>query len=258
MATLLPGLCSVTFRHLRPRAIVELAGAAGLAAIEWGGDIHLPPGNLVRASQLRRATEVAGIKPASYGTYLRPPQHSMDETLAIIETALMVGATNIRIWPGFHRRRSADYTPGERVLAANGIREIAELAGDRGVTVSLEYHPGTLTDDLASAERLIEAVDHPNLFTYWQPRPGLPIDTALQEIGGLRRQISHLHVFAWDEDGTRLPLSAGSAYWARVFEAVGESRWTGERYAMIEFVRDDSLAQFRDDAATLQELLRAG
>ena len=33
-------------------------------------------------------------------------------------------------------------------------------------------------------------------------------------------------------------------------KAMPETRWRGERFAMIEFVRDDSPDQFRDDAAT--------
>ncbi len=38
------GLCSVTFRALPPERIVALAAAAGLDVIEWGGDVHVPPG----------------------------------------------------------------------------------------------------------------------------------------------------------------------------------------------------------------------
>jgi hypothetical protein len=46
---LIPGLVSVTFRKLAPAAIVELAVKAQLRSIEWGGDVHVPHGD-VRAA----------------------------------------------------------------------------------------------------------------------------------------------------------------------------------------------------------------
>ena len=49
MTRFYPALCSVTFRALTPAAIVELAAAAGLAAIEWGADLHVRPGELATA-----------------------------------------------------------------------------------------------------------------------------------------------------------------------------------------------------------------
>ena len=38
-----PGLCSVTFRELDAERVVELAAEAGLACVEWAGDVHVPP-----------------------------------------------------------------------------------------------------------------------------------------------------------------------------------------------------------------------
>ncbi len=39
------GLVSVTFRQLSPEEIVRVAREAGLTVIEWGGDVHVPPGD---------------------------------------------------------------------------------------------------------------------------------------------------------------------------------------------------------------------
>ena len=38
-------VASVTFRRKSVCEVAELARRAGLDAIEWGGDIHVPPGN---------------------------------------------------------------------------------------------------------------------------------------------------------------------------------------------------------------------
>ena len=45
------GLVSVTFRKLEPAEIVDLVKQAGLQGIEWGGDIHVPHGDIQRAKR---------------------------------------------------------------------------------------------------------------------------------------------------------------------------------------------------------------
>ena len=47
------GLVSVTFRQLPADEVVAVAAKAGLAAIEWGGDVHVPLGNLVTAKLVK-------------------------------------------------------------------------------------------------------------------------------------------------------------------------------------------------------------
>ena len=56
MSRLQPGLCSVTFRRCSAAEIVELATRAGLRCIEWGGDVHVPHGDLRTAgvNRMRR------------------------------------------------------------------------------------------------------------------------------------------------------------------------------------------------------------
>ena len=65
------GLVSVTFRSLTWRQTLELARQAGLTAIEWGGDIHVPHGALTHARQVGAATCQAGLRVAAYGSYYR-------------------------------------------------------------------------------------------------------------------------------------------------------------------------------------------
>ena len=37
----IPGLVSISFRNESPKAIIDASKAAGLRAIEWGGDVHV-------------------------------------------------------------------------------------------------------------------------------------------------------------------------------------------------------------------------
>jgi sugar phosphate isomerase/epimerase len=250
-----PGLCSVTFRKLAPEGIVQLAAECGIEGIEWAGDVHVPPGEFDTARRVRHLTEEAGLSVVSYGSYIAPPSDGEAAFAVVLETAQALGAPNIRIWPGSRNRDSATYSPEERLHAALLIRRMARRAADASVTIGLEYHPNSLTDDLASARRLTEEIDDPNVFLYWQPRPGLPLEEALDEFRTIGPETSHVHVFAWDGEKMRYPLSDRRAYWTRLLMDAPATRWPGDRFAMLEFVRDDSPEQFRVDAAVFCQML---
>ena len=68
---LIPGLVSITFRSLSPQDVIQLVKDAKLRAIEWGGDIHVPHGDLKQAKQVCAQTEEAGLQVAAYGSYYR-------------------------------------------------------------------------------------------------------------------------------------------------------------------------------------------
>ncbi len=68
--TIAPGLCSITFRDLTPREVVALAVRSGIAGIEWGGDVHVPPGDVGAAESVAALCRDAGITVVSYGSYL--------------------------------------------------------------------------------------------------------------------------------------------------------------------------------------------
>ncbi|TIS56363.1 MAG: sugar phosphate isomerase/epimerase [Mesorhizobium sp.] len=247
-------LCTVTFRSLRSAEIIALAREAGLAAIEWAGDAHVPPGNLENAAGVGRMSLEAGLA-ISYGSYIAPPTDDLKAFEQALETAETSGAANIRIWPGTRYRNSSDYTAEEVRSAAYLIRDMGAEAAKRKIAVSLEYHPNSLTDATDAALRLIETIAHDNVYLYWQPRPGLPLDEALAEIGRIGHHVSHIHVFAWDRDGNRFALSSAEEYWRAVIDALPVSRWKGRRFAMLEFVAGDDPDAFRADAATLKAVL---
>ena len=256
MSTFEPGLCSVTFRKLTPDKIVELALDAGLAAIEWAGDAHIPSGDTMIARDVARLCRKAGFA-TSYGSYVAPPTADLPVFLQALETAIALSASNIRIWPGARERASLDYNVDERRGTADTIRDMATEAARFGLTVSLEYHPLSLTDNTDSARRLIDEIAHSNVYLYWQPRPGLPLDDALAEITEIGAHVSHVHVFAWNNARNRFPLKTALKYWRTVLSAMPVSRWTGRRFAMLEFVANDDALAFLDDAATLRQILKA-
>src|SRR5215211_4654031 len=116
------GLVSITFRQLAPREIVELAAAAGLRGIEWGGDIHVPAGDLQAARRVRQLTADAGLQVLAYGSYFRFQPGTAFEP--VLETALALGAPLIRVWAGNQASAEADAAVRATIVAES--RRIAQ------------------------------------------------------------------------------------------------------------------------------------
>lgn len=263
---IVPGLCSVTFRGLEPEAVIALAALAGLGAIEWGTDIHLPPGDAARADAVAAACRDAGLATHTLGSYLRfegdasgeddaPGEGNVPgEVAAVLDTALRLGARRVRVWAG--RLGSAAATPDHRDRVAGALRRGCEAAEARGLGLALEFHHDTLTDTARSAAALMDAVDHPGLSTYWQPRSGGTPGEALDALALLGPRLADLHVFHWDPDKRRLPLAHGADFWTRVLAALPPPAHP-PRHAFLEFVAGDDPDRLREDAATLRTWLAA-
>ena len=96
------GLLTVSFRQLAPQAIVDLVKEAQLACIEWGGDVHVPHGDIAAAEATAAMTVEAGLEVAAYGSYYRTGV-SEDDGLAfqsVLNSAIALGAPSIRVWAG--------------------------------------------------------------------------------------------------------------------------------------------------------------
>jgi sugar phosphate isomerase/epimerase len=245
-----PGMCSVTLRHLSVQRVVEVAASAGLACIEWGADVHVPPGDIPGAKQTCAVGLDEGIRVASYGSYFRAGRDGADAFAPVLATAVALGAPRIRIWAG--DVGSADATPEQRRSVTAVVRSVAERAVDVGVELAFEYHGGTLTDTTGSALRLLHDVDHAGVRTYWQPAVSAADTDALQSLECMLPWVTAVHVFSWWPGVQRLPLQAREALWGAVF---GLLRRSAQRYdALLEFVRDDDPARVVVDAAALVRL----
>ena len=249
------GLCSITFRELLPQKVLQLVAEAALDSIEWGGDVHVPHGDLSKAREVRAMTEDAGIEVVSYGSYYKVGVSEKDGLTFenVLATAVELGAPNIRVWAGNRGSEKSEQGFVEEVTA-DSFR-IAEMASKESVTVSYEYHVNTLTDTLKSALSLLKAVDHPNMRCYWQPPFNSKVEQNLKAIKQLLPWLSIIHVFYWP-DGSVVqfsPLSEGAEKWSKYLSALASSKNT--MYALMEFVRDNSPEQFLEDARTLQTWL---
>ncbi len=245
------GLTSITFRQHTINEVVDLARGAQLDAIEWGGDVHAPPGDLDAAKKARQATAKAGLSISSYGSYYRCED---DEDFApVLESALALGAPVIRVWAGKLSPDEAD--AAYRASVIENLRSAVEAATAKGVTIGLEYHGNTLTETQASAHELLSEVGLSALKLYWQPRTCGEFTEDLVELEAALPHLSHIHAFHWGKEGwkDRKAFAEGTADWKQYLQLAQKAN--GDRYVIFEFVRNDDPAQLVPDAAALHQLL---
>ena len=247
------GLVSVTFRKLSPEEIVSLVSKAGLEAIEWGGDIHVPHGQVDRAKDVRKMTEDAGIKMPSYGSYYSVGHEEESVSFqAVLDSAVELGVQTIRVWAGKKGSKEAD--ADYRKIIVEDSQRIARLASEAGIGIAYEYHSNTLTDTHESAVRLLKDVAADNVGTYWQPPEKLNLEQCLEGLEAVLPWLVNVHVYNEDDETEELlPLAGGEDRWMRYLKVIAS---TGrEHFAMLEFVRGNSPDAFLEDAKVLKDWL---
>lgn len=250
MTEVVPGLCSVTLRALSTDAVIELAARAGLRAIEWGADVHLPPTTPAAAARaLARRCSDAGLACPSYGTYWFAGRSDAAELDPIFDIAEALGAPLLRVWTPFGI--GPDAPEAERSRIAASLQTCVDRAARRELAVALEFHPGTLTETAASALDLIALSG--DVLTYWQPRPGDGEIEAIPELEAVADRLAHLHVFSWGAGYTdRRALAHREGLWRRALRiAASKPSSLSARCAHLEFVRGDSPDALIEDARAL-------
>jgi sugar phosphate isomerase/epimerase len=261
-----PAVNTVTFRQYSPEDTVARMKEEGISVVEWAGDVHVPAGDLSKARQVARLCRDEQVRIASFASYYQCDEEGPGNgpfacnlgPEVVLEAASMLDAPAVRVWAG--RRGSGQASASYRSTVARCLGKFCDEAARSGISVHLEYHRNTLTDSPESTVALLKETDRPNLFTYWQPRLGSDEATCLRDLELVAPWLSHVHVFHWSHDGgdgppERLPLEQGQRHWEKYLALVAGLH--GEHFAMMEFVRGDSLEQFKEDARVLQAMISA-
>ncbi|MBZ0292052.1 MAG: sugar phosphate isomerase/epimerase [Anaerolineae bacterium] len=245
------GLLSITFRQLKTQEIVDLVQQAGLDSIEWGGDLHVPHGDLDTARQVAQMMADAGLTVSAYGSYYRLRREEPVPFEAVLATAVELGAPLLRVWAGDLGSDAISAADRSRIVAES--QRIGELAAEAGVTVTYEFHGNTLTDNRRSAVQLLQAVNHPHVKVFWQPAQKTSVAERLADLEAVTPWVTNVHVFQWGPGGfqDRRALADGAAEWKRYINHL--ETLPGSRHLSLEYVRSDSPEQFLQDAATLKQ-----
>ncbi|OHV37951.1 sugar phosphate isomerase [Parafrankia colletiae] len=235
----------MTYRALSVGRVVELAARAGLGVVEWGADVHAPPGDTSALGEVRATTAAGGLSTCSYGSYWCAGRDDLSAFAETAAAATALDARRIRVWAGTEGSAGAQDRPS--VVAA--LREAAQFAAGHGLQVALEFHPGTLADTADSTVRLLDEVGHDALSTYWQPPVNEPDAVALAGLRTVRDRVSAVHMFSWWPGWHRLPLTGRESLWREALALVGPVD------LLLEFVPDDDPALLVGEARTLRTWL---
>lgn len=235
------GLVSITFRQKSPEEVIELVKSAGLTAIEWGGDVQVPHGDIEIAKRVGELTRESGIDVVSYGSYYNYHayyyDHSKDSTFeGTLNSAIALGTKIIRVWAGI--KNFDETTEEERKPIYDNLKYAVEKADKHGITIATEFHPNTLTNTPEGAEETLANV--PGLKTYWQPLYDRSLETECEIIKKFGKDIVNAH----------LP---GRATLAAIKDRIGVyiehlEKYTNSHSLLIEFVKDGNVEQFFEDA----------
>ena len=97
-------------------------------------------------------------------------------------------------------------------------------------------------------------LDRENAYLYWQPNQYRDIEFNVMSLEKVLKYVSTVHVFAWDARSgncIRYPLADHADVWKRYLDILASDN--REHALLLEFVKDDSDADFAADAATLNE-----
>ena len=231
------GLVSITFRRLCRDEIARHCHAAELDYIEWGGDVHVPAGDLEAAADAARLCREYGIEPAGYGSYYNAAD-DFCKFGPVLSTAEALGAGYIRIWAG----RGREYDEAAEENIARAVRE----AADKNIRVSLECHRKTMTEDPRLAVRLAAET---GCLLHFQPNPDIGFEENLRALTLFAPHLCACHVFAWDRGDVRLPLSAQARQWREYAKTAPDVPF------LLEFVKDDDVNNLYTDAEMLGRIL---
>ncbi len=247
------GLVSVTFRNLSTDEIIEIVKKAQLDGIEWGGDIHVPHGDIVRANDVYKKCKEEGIVVSAYGSYLRLGTVGVKNSFEyILETASALNTPTMRVWSGKVDSKNADGSYKEQIIEETYL--LCKKASAYNIDIAFEFHGGTLTDNAFTTLELIKAVNLPNLKTYWQMSDFVSAEQRLESFELLMPYLSNIHVF-YQSFYDRWCLNEARSIWEGHLEKA--KTLLGIHFAMLEFVKNNSVEQFFEDAIVLKEICKA-
>lgn len=244
-------VASVSFRPYKAEEILKAAKKSGIEAIEWGSDVHAPVDDTEVLKKIRDLSKDFGVEVSSYGSYYRLGKDNPEVIKAYINAARILGTDCIRIWCA--EKASAEISEAELKKLIGDGRIISEIAKKNNITLCLECHPFTLTDDYKSSLNFIEAVGNPNLKMYWQPNQFKSEEYNLLSARALAPVTENLHVFHWDSEYKKYPLCEGTYIWEKYLSFFKEK----DHNLILEFMHDDKLETLKSTAETLRDFIKS-
>lgn len=241
------GLVSVSFRQSSPKEILQAVRAAGLSCIEWGSDVHAPCHDTERLHEIASLQKEYGVLCSSYGTYFRLGKTPISELEDYIRAAKTLGTDTLRLWCG--EKTGTDMTESEQRELLAVCRSAARLAQEYGVTLCMECHRKTFTENPDDAVWLMQSVASLRFRMYWQPFQWQSTDENLENAKRIAPFAEHIHVFNWKKD-KKLPLAEGITEWRKYLSVL-----PAPRTLLLEFMPCGTVAELSAEADALRSII---
>ena len=240
------GLVSVSFRQHTPKEILEAMVLTGLSCIEWGSDVHAPCSNTERLLEIAALQKEYGIRCASYGTYFRLGETPLEELQQYIRAASILETKILRLWCGTKSGKTLREQERDDLFAA--CRRAAAIAEANGVTLCMECHKQTFTEDPDDADSLMRAVNSPHLRMYWQPFQWQDAEQNLKNAQKIAPYAEHIHVFHWKHE-EKLPLARAIPEWQSYLR-----EFTVPRTLLLEFMPNGTIGELAAETTALKAI----
>ncbi len=230
------GLVSISFRDLQAEKVIELVREAGLESIEWGGDIHVPVGDILKARKIKDLMKENNLITSAYGTYYRVGLDNNEKIEDILETGKVLKTNIIRVWGA--RKSYEGSTPKELDRFIEDLKDIAKKAKRYNMDISLEYHWDTMTHTLDGVKYILDNTkEFDNIKFHWQPATTKSQEELIREIEYLliNKKLSNIHVYQWKGEKPNREmflLEEGKEVWKEYLKLVESYEYAA--YASLE------------------------
>ena len=241
------GLVSISFRPHSPKEILEAVKSSGLCCIEWGSDVHAPCNDTERLQEIAALQREYGISCSSYGTYFYLGKTPIEELVTYIKAAKILGTNILRLWCGSKIGKDMNVEEREEFLLI--CKKAARIAEENGVTLCMECHRKTFTEDPDDAVWLMEAVNSPCFRMYWQPFQWQPPEENVRNAAKIASYAEHIHVFNWIGD-QKLPLAEAIGEWQSYLK-----QFSTPRTLLLEFMPDNEISTLPREAEALRTII---
>lgn len=259
------GLVSISFRKESIKNLIKASKECGIDCIEWGGDVHIPMGKVKLARQVRNLMHGSGLKCHTYGSYFGLVYHC-DEHFPlpfkkVLKTAKSLGAKTVRVWLGWPFcgcKKGCDVFLCEKFYKKNVdiTKKLCDEAKKHGLTLSIECHFKTLSDDYHDTLKFLSDVDRDNLRLNWQPNHARGFEYNLEALKALLPYILNVHVFNWNEKGEKSSLGdeKGIYEWTEYIKVLNDEN-AESRVLSLEFMPDGELSSLLAEATALKNII---
>lgn len=241
------GVVSVSFRDRTPFEILTEMKKADLSFIEWGSDVHAPCHDKEKLFEIARLQREYDIVCSSYGTYFRFLETPTEELTSYIDAAKILETDVLRLWCG--KISGMQMTDAEKEALLAECCAAAKIAKEHGVTLCLECHKNTFTENPDDAVWLMDQVNSQNFRMYWQPFQWQSAKQNVENAKTIAPYVKHVHVFNW-KGGDKLPLGEAVNEWQEYLK-----HFSLPRTLLLEFMPDNQLSSLCTEADALRRII---